>query len=82
MATPLVAPDVVGIAEVARLANVSKTTVSSWVSRGTTPPLPPSTRLAGGHVWRREHIVTWLANRAPVEDCSDCARLGVDPCNR
>lgn len=33
MATPLVAPDVVGIAEVARLANVSKTTVTVGLAR-------------------------------------------------
>lgn len=53
-------PDVVGVAEFARMAGVAKQTVSSWVDRGTTPPLPPSTLLASGRVWRRSHVVAWI----------------------
>ena len=76
MATPLRAPDVVGVTEFARLAGVAKQTVSSWVDRGTTPPLPPSTHLNSGRVWSRRQVVAWIASRAPIEGCSDCANLG------
>ena len=60
MATALKAPDVIGVREVSRLAGVAPQTVSSWVSRGRAD-LPPYTMLATGPVWRRAHIVAWLA---------------------
>lgn len=62
MATALKAPEVVGVAEVARLAQVSKKTVSSWVARGSAG-LPPHTMLASGPVWNRRHIAAWFAQR-------------------
>lgn len=67
------APNVVGVAEFAGMARVAKQTVSSWVSRGTAPPLPPSTVLASGRVWNRSDVAAWLT---PVEGCSDCSELG------
>lgn len=62
MATSLKAPDVIGLAEVAELADVAPSTVRSWIVRGTTPPLPPHTQLASGPVWRQTHMLDWLAH--------------------
>lgn len=80
MATPLRAPDVVGVTEFAALAGVSRKTVSSWLARGADD-LPPATRLAGGAVWNRRQVLAWIASRAPVDGCSDCRDLGRN-CNR
>jgi hypothetical protein len=77
------APDVVGIAEVARLAGVAKQTVSSWVSRGTTPPMPPHTLLRAGPVWNRTAVERWIVTRTRYipGNCSDCQEQG-KPCGR
>ena len=83
MATAKTGPDVLGVAEIAELAGVSKKTVSSWVDRGTGN-LPPHTRLSCGPVWRAAHITEWLAARAHSylpNACSDCRELG-RPCGR
>ena len=61
MSTAIKAPDVVGLAEFAELAGTVQSTVRSWITRGTTPPLPPHTQLKAGPVWRRTHVDAWLA---------------------
>lgn len=51
--------DLVGIAEIAELANVTKQAVSNWRARYDTFPRPAQ-MLQSGPVWRRESVETWV----------------------
>jgi chromosome partitioning protein len=55
--------DLVGIAEIADLAGVSKQVVTNWRHRHDDFPKPIQT-LQSGPVWNKEVIMTWLKNRS------------------
>lgn len=58
----MTAPDLVGVAEVARIAGLSESSIRTYIRRGTLPdPLP----VAGSDalVWSRSSIERWVAER-------------------
>ncbi len=54
-----IADELVGINEIALMANVSKQAVANWRVRATDFPKPVS-ELASGPIFRRSQIRTWL----------------------
>lgn len=57
---------ILGIEEVAALANVRRATVDKWRTRGILPP--PDLTISKTPAWRRETILHWLraTSRAPA----------------
>jgi hypothetical protein len=53
--------DLVGQAEVAKLAGVKSSTVGVWVTRGLLPE--PVAKLACGRIWATSDIKLWLKHR-------------------
>ena len=53
--------DLLGIAEIAELAGVSKQAVSNWRARYDHFPRPAQT-LQSGPVWQREKVASWVKN--------------------
>ena len=51
--------DLVGLAEIAEMAGVSRQAVTNWTARHDSFP-EPLARLAAGPVWRRTDIAKWL----------------------
>lgn len=61
----LVAPDeVVGLAEIAEMLEVTKRTVQRYAERADFPT--PLGRLAGGRVWRRADVEAWAKEHLPL----------------
>jgi predicted DNA-binding transcriptional regulator AlpA len=58
------AEDLVGLAEVAELLDVTKRTVQRYMDRPDFPA--PLGRLAGGRVWRRSDIEVWATRTLPL----------------
>lgn len=54
--------DLVGINEIAEMANVSRQAVANWRARASDFPAPLAT-LASGPVFKRTHVRTWLRRR-------------------
>lgn len=54
--------DIVGIAEVAALLGVNRSTVRSWQLRGHLPA--PDAQLLSGPVWNRKTITAWKRSAA------------------
>lgn len=54
--------DLVGLAEIAELAGVSRQAVANWVSRHPSFPAPLA-RLAAGPVWDRAPVSAWLESQ-------------------
>lgn len=52
--------ELVGLAEIAEMAGVSRQAVANWTSRHASFPSPLA-RLAAGPIWRKEEIAAWLA---------------------
>lgn len=53
-------PDLVGIAEIAEMAGVSRQVVHAWTRRARDMPKPLA-RLKMGPVWDRGEVRKWLA---------------------
>lgn len=51
--------DLVGLAEIAEMAGVSRQAVTNWTARHDSFP-EPLARLAAGPVWQRADIAAWL----------------------
>lgn len=51
--------DLVGLAEIADMAGVSRQAVTNWTARHDSFP-EPLARLAAGPVWKRNDIAAWL----------------------
>ena len=58
----MVAPDVVGLAEIAQRLGLSKTYVRELAGR---KGFPDPTRLAMGLVWDRADVEAWIAEHRP-----------------
>jgi chromosome partitioning protein len=58
----ILAIKLVGIAEIAEMAQVSKQAVTNWRERRTNFP-DPMTELKSGPVWNRDDIIDWLRER-------------------
>lgn len=76
------APELMGVTEIVAATGIPKQTISSWAKRGIAG-LPPFADLAGGPVWRKRDIMSWLIStgRLAHSGCSDCAQQG-RPCGR
>jgi chromosome partitioning protein len=53
--------ELVGVAEIAAMANVTKQAVSNWQHRHDNFPKPIQ-RLQTGPVWDKEHVARWIKN--------------------
>lgn len=56
--------DLVGLAEVAQMLDVSKVTASRYTARPEFPE--PLERLAAGPIWRRSDIADWARVNLPL----------------
>lgn len=54
--------DIVGLAEVAKILDVPRSTIRVWRVRGHLPV--PATELACGPIWHRKTIEKWAATFA------------------
>ena len=59
--------DLVGLAEIAEMAGVSRQAVTNWTARHESFP-EPLARLAAGPVWNRGDIATWLETQGLIAD--------------
>jgi len=57
--------DLVGLAEVAQVLDIPRSTARVWRLRGHLPP--PLTELACGPIWHRKEIEKWAANEAALK---------------
>jgi uncharacterized protein YjcR len=57
--------NLVGLAEIAEMANVAPATVRTWARRGQLPE--PDAKLSCGPVWHRATISAWLRRSAVRE---------------
>ena len=59
--------DLVGIAEIAEIANVSRQAVSNWLARDASFPKPVAS-LACGEIFARRDVVAWLTASRRLPD--------------
>jgi predicted DNA-binding transcriptional regulator AlpA len=58
-------PDVVGVAEIAKLFGVARNTAWRWAQRDG---FPEPARLAAGPVWRRRDVERWAERELPLPE--------------
>lgn len=59
-----VLPELIGIAEISRLGNTNTTTVNRWRMQAQYRFPFPVGRDRSGPLWRKDHILRWLQDRA------------------
>jgi type I restriction enzyme M protein len=72
--------DLVGVAEVAELAGVTKAAVANWRSRGTSGFPAPAADTKSGPMYRRSEVVQWLSTRGAPALANDATErpLGIE----
>jgi len=60
-------PEIVGMAEIAGMAGVRKATVEQWRSPRGILPEPDWPDVAGGPIWLRSTVESWLRNTGRVD---------------
>ncbi len=64
--------ELIGIAEIAELAQVGASAVSNWRTRSITDPFPkPLAKLRSGPVFDKAEVVAWLARNSKLESIQD-----------
>jgi hypothetical protein len=58
--------NLVGIAEIAEVAGVSRQVVNNWSTRDPSFPKPMA-QLACGQIWNHEDVVAWLTERGKLD---------------
>jgi transcriptional regulator with XRE-family HTH domain len=79
MTTQTIRPVLAGVAELAGLLGVRRTTISQWHSRQNQNDFPsPIAELAMGPVWDQDQVVNWYRDYTPLRNMHKVGHLPED----